>query len=119
TGLWARERARPGPGRSGGGGGCRPLHVRLRDPLSHPSGAEEVVPPLDLVRVVREVAVRRGVVADELREAPPVADRALLDVAELAGDAGQVALRPCAAVPERVLVGLERDAAGGVVGALR
>src|SRR5205823_6587761 len=88
-----------------GGGYRRPLRVRLCDPLSHPVlGAEEVVPPLDLVRGLREVAVPRGVVADALREGAAVADGALLDVADLARDARQIALRAGAVVPEVVLV---------------
>src|SRR4029079_2546600 len=81
-------------------------------------GAEEVVPPLDLVRGVREVAVPRGVVADALREAATVADRALLDVADLSGDARQVPRGAGPSVPEGVLVGLERDPACRVGGAV-
>src|SRR6185503_5107445 len=68
----------------------------------------------DLVRGLGEVAVPRGIVADALCERATVADRGLLDVADLARDAGQVTTGAGAVVPEVVLVGLERDPAGRV-----
>ena len=68
-----RRRGRPSSGRSrsspdplgcgGGGGSPPPPCSRSAIALRHPAlGAEEVVPPLDLVRAVREVRVPRRVV---------------------------------------------------------
>src|SRR2546425_1238381 len=78
------------------------------------SGAEEVVPALRLIDALGEVGVPGRVVTDALAERPTVAHRALLDVAHLPRDAGQIAGGRLAEVPEVVLVGLERDASGRI-----
>ena len=53
-------------------------------------GAEEVVEPLDLVDVLPEEGVPRRVVARALGERTAVPRLPLLDVADVARDAGQV-----------------------------
>ena len=86
-------RSRPELLRVGGGGGCRPLRDRLVRLPRAALGAEELVELLHLVDVLREERVPGRVLARALGERAAVALLALLDVADAAGDARQVARR--------------------------
>src|SRR5438552_968384 len=77
-------------------------------PMPFASGAEEVVEPLDLVDVLLEERVPRRVVVRALEERAAVARRTLLDVADVAGDPGEILGSRLAVVPEVELVGRER-----------
>src|SRR6202023_2633081 len=66
-------------------------------------GAEEVVESLHLVGAVAEVGIPGRVVARPVGEGAAVANLALLDVADVAGDARQVGGGGFAVVPEGVL----------------
>src|SRR5439155_15738378 len=68
---------------------------------------QEVVHPLDEVDALPTVRVPGDVLADAMGERSALARRALLDVADLAGDAGEVPGSRLAAPPVVVLCGGE------------
>src|SRR5581483_5435575 len=70
-------------------------------------GRQEVVHPLDEVHALPRIRVPRDVLADALRERTALAALALLDVADLARDPGQVPRSRLAAPPVVVLGGRE------------
>src|SRR5262245_10560930 len=72
------------------------------------SSAEEVVEPFHLVDVLLEERVPRRVVLRPLEERAAVTRLPLLDVTDVAGDAGEVLRGGLAVVPEVVLVHRER-----------
>src|SRR5688572_1701783 len=81
--------------------------------MRFPLGGQEVVHGLHEVDALGRIRVPGRVLADALLERAALASLALLDVADLAGDAGQVARRRLAAPPVVVLGGGEAGALAG------
>src|SRR4029078_4203957 len=109
-------RSRPEPLVAEGAADAAPS--TFTSPMRFALGAEEVVEPLHLVHVLLEERVPGGVVARALGERSAVARRTLLDVADVAGDAGQVLRSRLAVVPEVDLVSRERRLAFARLGRL-
>src|SRR5205823_13191660 len=100
--LVSEIRSRPDPLAAEGAAFAAPSP--FTPPMRVASGAEEVVEPLHLVDVLLEERVPRRVLLGARQERASVAGLALLDVTDVARDAGKILGRGLAVVPEVVLV---------------